>query len=132
MKLDHIAIVVRDLEQAASVYSKKLGVPLKSRHRIDAEGVEVAVMELDNAHIELVKPLDKASGVASFLEKRGEGLHHICLEVDNIEALIRYLGASGIKLIDDKPRTGYKGNKAVFVHPSSTNGVLIEFYEKDM
>ncbi len=130
MKLDHIAIVVKDLEEATTTYSQKFGATLESRQRVESEGVEIAVMSLDNAHIELVKPLENNSGVAKFLEKRGEGLHHICLEVENIEILIKSLQASGIKLIDTKPRRGYKGNKAIFVHPLSTHGVLIEFYEK--
>ncbi len=130
MKLDHIAIVVKDLGEAIETYSRKLGIALQSRQRVEPEGVEIAVMSLDNTHIELVQPLQDNSGVAKFLEKRGEGLHHICLEVENIELLIKALQASGFKLIDTKPRTGYKGNKAIFVHPSSTHGVLIEFYEK--
>ena len=130
MKLDHIAIVVKDLDEAVTVYSRKLGTPLESRQRVEHEGVEIAVMSLDNAHIELVHPLENNSGVAKFLEKRGEGLHHICLEVDDIETLMQSLQAAGVKLIDTKPRRGYKGNKAIFVHPASTNGVLIEFYEK--
>lgn len=130
MKLDHIAIVVKDLDQAISVYNEKLGLHLKSRQVVDTESVEIAVMELDNARIELVKPVDSTGGVAKFLEKRGEGLHHICIEVENIDTLMEYLKVSGIKLIDIQPRRGYKGNRAIFVHPSSTNGVLIEFYEK--
>lgn len=132
MKLDHIAIVVRDLEQAVDTYTVKLGMPLQSRHLVASEGVEIAVLELDNAHIELVRPVDKNSGTARFLEKKGEGLHHICMEVDNIEKMAQSLEAAGIKLAGDKVRTGYKGNKALFVHPSSTNGVLIEFYEKSV
>ncbi len=130
MKLDHIAIVVRDLDHAVSAYQEKFGLRLKSRQVVDAESVEIAVLELDNAHIELVRPLDTTGGVAKFLEKRGEGLHHICLEVENINTLMKSLEVSGVKLIDAEPRIGYKGNKALFVHPSSTHGVLIEFYEK--
>lgn len=130
MKLDHIAIVVRDLDHAVSAYQEKFGLQLKSRQVVDTESVEIAVLELDNAHIELVKPLDNTGGVAKFLEKRGEGLHHICLEVENINTLMKSLQVSGVKLIDAEPRIGYKGNKALFVHPSSTHGVLIEFYEK--
>ena len=130
MKLDHIAIVVKDLEEAVATYSRKLGVPLESRHRVEHEGVEIAVMSLDNTRIELLHPLENNNGVAKFLEKRGEGLHHICLEVDNLEALIQSLEIAGLKLIDTQPRRGYKGNKAIFVHPASTNGVLIEFYER--
>ncbi|MCL4557644.1 MAG: methylmalonyl-CoA epimerase [Deltaproteobacteria bacterium] len=130
MKLDHVAIAVRDLDHAISVYSEKLGLHLKSRQVVDAESVEIAIMELDNAHVELVRPLDSTGGVARFLEKRGEGLHHICLEVEDMDTLIASLHASGVRLLDAVPRTGYKGNRAVFVHPSSTEGVLIEFYEK--
>jgi methylmalonyl-CoA/ethylmalonyl-CoA epimerase len=130
MKLDHIAIVVRDLDQAISVYHEKLGLHLKSRQLVDTESVEIAVLELDNTHIELVRPVDSTGGVAKFLEKRGEGLHHICLEVENLDTMTEYFKVSGIKIIDPRPRRGYKGNRAIFVHPSSTNGVLIEFYEK--
>jgi len=130
MKLDHIAIVVKDLDEAILTYSRKLGLSMLSRQRVETEGVEIAIMDLDNTHIELVKPIRDDTGVAKFLEKRGPGLHHICFEVDNIETLINILQTSGLKLIDTKPRIGYKGNKAIFVHPSSTHGVLIEFYEK--
>ncbi|MGB9735567.1 MAG: methylmalonyl-CoA epimerase [bacterium] len=130
MRINHVAIVVRDLEEAITTYSQKLGFSLESRQRIDAEGIEIAIMSLENAHIELLMPIQENTGVAKFLEKRGEGLHHVCFEVDNIETLINSLQTSGIKLIDKTPRMGYRGNKAIFVHPSSTNGVLIEFYEK--
>jgi methylmalonyl-CoA/ethylmalonyl-CoA epimerase len=130
MKLDHIAIVVKDLDDAILTYSRKLGLSMLSRQRVETEGVEIAIMGLDNTHIELVKPIRDDTGVAKFLEKRGPGLHHVCFEVDNIETLINILQTSGLKLIDTKPRIGYKGNKAIFVHPSSTHGVLIEFYEK--
>ncbi len=130
MKLEHVAIVVRDLDQAVSVYKEKLGLRLESRQVVDTESVEIAVMALDNTRIELVRPLDSTAGVARFLDKRGEGLHHICLEVENLDTLVQSLHASGVRLIDAAPRKGYRGNRAVFVHPTSTDGVLIEFYEK--
>lgn len=130
MKLNHIAIVVKNLDEAITTYNKKLGLSLESRQRIDTEGIEIAVMSLDNVHVELLMPVQSNTGVSKYLDKRGEGLHHICLEVKDIEKLIDNLKTAGVKLIDTTPRIGYNGNKAVFVHPSSTNGVLIEFYEK--
>lgn len=130
MKLDHIAIVVRNMDEAVATYTQKLGLSLSSRQQVESEKVEIAVLSADNAHIELVRPLEETSGVAKFLAKKGEGLHHICLEVDDLDTLIQSLQASGIGLIDTKPHTGYKGNRAVFLRPSSAHGVLIEFYEK--
>jgi len=130
MKLDHIAIVVKDMDQAVSTYTKKLGLSLKTRKIINSEGIEIAVMRLDNTEIELIMPINNNTGTARFLEKRGEGLHHICMETEDMELLIKSLEALGIKLVNNIPFTGYKGNKVIFVHPSSTNGVLIEFNER--
>lgn len=130
MKLDHIAIVVKDMEQAVSTYTQKLGLSLKTRKIINSEGIEIAVMQLDNTEIELIMPINNNTGTARFLEKRGEGLHHICMEIEDMEVLLKSLEALGIKLVNKIPFTGYKGNKAIFVHPSSTNGVLIEFNER--
>ncbi|MCL4477731.1 MAG: methylmalonyl-CoA epimerase [Deltaproteobacteria bacterium] len=130
MRLNHIAIAVKDLSQAVSIYHNKIGASLGSRHVVESEGIEIAVINLDNTEIELMMPINNTGGVAKFIEKRGEGLHHICFEIDNIEETIKSLSNSGLKIIDTKPVIGYKGNKAFFVHPSSTDGVLLEFYEK--
>ncbi len=130
MKLDHIAIVVRDMDEAIATYSSKLGFTVSSRQQVASENVEIAVLSVDNTQIELLRPLESSSGVAKFLAKKGEGLHHLCFEVDDLDTLIQSLLSSGINLIDTKPRTGYKGNRAVFLHPASAHGVLIEFYEK--
>ncbi len=130
MRLNHVAIAVKSLDGAIDTYTRNLGARLKSRKVVDPEGVEIAVLELDNTHIELLTPVDADNGVAKFMKNRGEGLHHLCFEVDNIESLIPKLETSNIKLINDTPRVGADGSKVIFAHPSSTNGVLLEFYGK--
>jgi methylmalonyl-CoA epimerase len=128
-KVDHIAIVVRSIEEALKTYEEVLGLELADIVEVPEQAVKVAFLPVGESEIELVEPLTVESGIAKFLEKRGEGLHHICLEVDDIEAALRDLRAKGMRLIDRKPRQGAHGRVA-FLHPKSTHGVLIELVEK--
>ena len=128
-KIDHIAIVVRGIEEALQVYEGALGFELASVKEVPEQAVRVAFLPVGESEIELVEPLTTESGVAKFLEKRGEGLHHICLEVEDIEAALQDLAAKGVRLIDEQPRQGAHGQVA-FLHPKSTHGVLIELIEK--
>ena len=128
-KIDHIAIIVRNIEEALQVYEGALGLELTEITEVPEQAVRVAFLPVGESEIELVEPLSTSSGVAKFLEKRGEGLHHICLEVEDIEAALRDLAAKGIRLIDEQPRQGAHGRVA-FLHPKSTHGVLIELIEK--
>ena len=128
-KIDHIAIVVHNIEEALQVYEGALGLELAEVKEAPEQAVRIAFLPVGESEIELVEPLTTDSGVARFLEKRGEGLHHICLEVEDIEAALRDLAAKGVRLIDEQPRQGAHGRVA-FLHPKSTHGVLIELIEK--
>ena len=128
-KIDHIAIIVRNIEEALQVYEGALGLELTEITEVPEQAVRVAFLPVGESEIELVEPLSTSSGVAKFLEKRGEGLHHICLEVEDIEAALRDLAATGVRLIDEQPRQGAHGRVA-FLHPKSAHGVLIELIEK--
>jgi methylmalonyl-CoA epimerase len=136
-KIDHIAIVVHSIEEALQVYEGALGLELAEVEEVPEQAVRVAFLPIGESEIELVEPLttdtsaklSTSSGVAKFLEKRGEGVHHICLEVDDIEAALHDLAAKGMRLIDEQPRQGAHGRVA-FLHPKSAHGVLIELIEK--
>ena len=128
-KIDHIAIAVDDIEEALQAYEGALGLELADVGEVSEQAVRVAFLPVGESEIELVEPLTASSGVARFLEKRGEGFHHICFEVEDIEAALQDLAARGIRLIDEQPRQGAHGRVA-FLHPKSTHGVLIELIEK--
>ncbi len=131
MRLDHIAIVVEDITNAINIYHNALGLPLRKTTNIPAEKVTAAFLEMgDGSEIELIQPTTTDTGVSKFLEKHGEGIHHVCIEVDNIEQAMSEYTAKGLRIIEDEPRIGSEGQKYVFVHPKSTHGVLIELYEK--
>ncbi len=127
--IDHIAFVVRDIDEALDMYVRRLGFTVKERRVVPSQGVEICFLDAQPVAIELIRPVDTNSGVARFLEKRGEGQHHVCFRVDNIRSTLADLEAQGFQLIDVEPRQGVHGWVA-FVHPKSTHGVLIELLEK--
>ncbi len=131
-RIDHIAIVVQDLDAALGVYRDVLGLPLERVEEVPAERVKVAFLPLPegDGEVELVQPTADDTGIARFLAKRGEGMHHICFEVDDIEAAMATMAASGLQVLEDKPRMGSQGQKYVFIHPKTAHGVLIELYER--
>jgi methylmalonyl-CoA epimerase len=128
-KIDHIGIAVHSIEEALQAYEGALGLELADVEEVPEQAARIAFFPVGESEIELVEPLTASSGVARFLEKRGEGLHHICLEVDDIEAALQDLAAKGIRLIDKQPRQGAHGRVA-FLHPKGAHGVLIELIEK--
>lgn len=128
-KIDHIGIVVNDINEALEVYQQALGLSLAKIQERPDQAVTIAFLPTGESEIELVQPLTSDSGVAKFLQKRGEGTHHICLEVDDIEKALADLREKGLQLIDETPRTGPEGEKFAFIHPKSTHGVLLELYE---
>ena len=128
-KIDHIGIAVHSIKEALQVYEGALGLELTEVEEVTERAVRVAFLPVGESAIELVEPLGTSSGVAKFLEKRGEGLHHICLEVEDIKAALQDLTAQGVQLIDNQPRQGVHGRIA-FLHPKSAHGVLIELIEK--
>ncbi len=128
-RIDHVAIVVNDIEAALRIYRDALGLTLDHVETIPEQDVKIAFLPAGDSEIELLEPIHPDSGVAKFLAKRGEGMHHICLEVDDIEAALEALEASGVDLIDRTPRRGAHGRVA-FIHPKGAHGVLIELLER--
>ncbi len=129
-KIDHIGIVVRDIQQALGFYESALGLSLSQVVEAPDQKVQVAFLPVGESNIELVQPLTDDTGTAKFLEKRGEGIHHICLEVEDIEAALARLKAHSAPLIDEAPRPGAHGRVA-FIHPKGAHGVLIELVEHE-
>jgi methylmalonyl-CoA epimerase len=130
MKIDHIGIVVRDIEQARKVYETALGLPLTEITAVPDQQVNVAFLPIGESNLELVQPTTQDSGTAKFLEKRGEGIHHVCIQVPDIEKALAQLKAHDVQLIDQEPRKGAHGRIA-FIHPRAAHGVLIELLEHD-
>lgn len=128
-RINHIAIVVDEIEDALHFWRDALGLKVTRVEEVPDQDTVVAFLPVGNSEIELVKPTSDESGVARYLKKRGPGFHHICFEVDNIEASLESLKASGVRLINSEPIIGTNGKKMAFVHPESTHGVLLELYE---
>ena len=126
--LDHIGIAVRSIENA-KIY-KALGLTVDHVENVKTQGVKTAFLSVGDSNIELLEPLSPESTIAKFIEKRGEGIHHICLRVDNIEQHLERLKKEGYRLINDAPVPGAHGCRVAFLHPSAGNGVLIELSEK--
>jgi methylmalonyl-CoA/ethylmalonyl-CoA epimerase len=124
--LDHVAIAVKDLDAAISLYRDVLGLELAEIEEVAEQQVKTAIFGHGTGRIELICPTAADTGVARFLEKRGEGLHHICIEVADIDAAIAALKARGAPMIDETPKAGAGGAKVAFVHPKGAHGVLIE------
>jgi methylmalonyl-CoA/ethylmalonyl-CoA epimerase len=129
-RLEHIAIAVDNLEAAVSVIASILGRPDSGRETVKSEQVNVAFFELDGPRIELLEPTTEDSAVGRFLERRGPGLHHIALEVHDIEAALARCRAAGVETVGKAPRAGAGGSRVAFLHPGSTGGVLIELCER--
>ena len=127
--INHVAIVVEDMDKSLSFWRDALGVELREIRDAPAEKSQVAFLPLADSEVELVKPTSNDSGIAKYLAKRGEGMHHLCLEVDDLEGMLAQLKEKGIRLINDEPRKASDGKLYAFVHPESTGGVLIELYQ---
>jgi methylmalonyl-CoA epimerase len=129
MKLDHIGIATAEIEQSLAVWRDALGLSVDSTDEVTEQGVKVAMLAVGETHIELLEPLSAESPVGKFLQKRGPGIHHIALRVSNIREALSDLKAKGARLIDETPRVGANGCLVAFIHPSATNGVLLELVE---
>ncbi|MCX8063013.1 MAG: methylmalonyl-CoA epimerase [Anaerolineales bacterium] len=128
-KINHLAVVVSDMEVALAFWRDALGIPLAEVREVPAEAAEVAFLPVADSEIELVRPTTEDSGLAKYLAKRGPGMHHLCLEVDDLVGILQQLKAKGIRLINEEPRLAADGKKYAFIHPESTHGVLVELYE---
>jgi len=129
LRIDHVAMVVEDLEATLSFWRDGLGLELSQIEEAPAEKSQVAFLPVGGSEVELVVPTSDDSGLKRYLEKRGPGMHHLCLEVDDIEGMLGRLRAKGIQLINETPVLGAKGRRYAFIHPKSANGVLVELYE---
>jgi len=129
--VDHIGVAVNKLDEAISLYRDVLGLRLEGVHVVEEQKVRVAFFSTGGGtRIELLEPTDSESPVAKFIDRRGEGVHHIALEVRNIEAALEEFKRKGLRLVDEKPRIGVAGAKIAFIHPKSTRNVLFELCEK--
>lgn len=128
-KVEHIGVAVANIEKSIHVFRDLLGIPLERIYESDAIKTKIAFFPLEGCTIELVEPMDPESPVAKFIQKRGEGIHHICLGVENVEAALRDFEAKGIELLNKTPRRTQDGRLIAFLNPKSTNGVLIELEE---
>jgi len=125
MKIDHIAIAVNDVEESAKVYQQALGVSNVKFETVESEGVKIAIIELENGRIELMQPTNDSSPIKKFLDKKGQGLHHMALDTNDIEDEVERMEGCGIQFLG-KIRPGSAGTKVTFIHPKSLNGVLAE------
>lgn len=129
-RIDHIGIAVKSIHKTLDFYRETLGLELAHTEAEPEQRVLVAFLPAGEAEVELLEPIDEEGPVARFLAQRGEGIHHICFEVENIEKVLELLAGQGVELIDREPKIGTGGKRIAFVHPHSTSGVLVELYEK--
>ena len=129
-RIDHIAVVVDDIDTSLAFWRDALGLEMTHLEEVKGQESIIAFLPTGGSEVELVKPTTETSGVAKYLAKRGPGMHHICLEVDNLEAMLADMKARGVKLINETPTIGAGGKQIAFIHPSSANGVLVELYQE--
>lgn len=129
MKLDHIGLATRELEEGLALWRDILGLQVDATEEIQEQGVRVAMLPIGDTHVELLEPLSPESPVGRFLSKRGPGIHHLAVEVEDINASLAVLKKRGARLIDETPRVGARGCLVAFVHPATTNGILLELVQ---
>lgn len=130
MKIDHLGIAVRSIQDSLGFYKDAMGLQLAGTETIEDQGVRIAFLPVGESRIELLEPISEETKVGRFLAKRGEGLHHICYEVADLESKMDELRAGGARLLDGYPRRGAEGRLVAKQHPASANGVLVELVEK--
>ncbi|HEY3130662.1 MAG TPA: methylmalonyl-CoA epimerase [Acidobacteriota bacterium] len=131
-KIDHLALAIRSIEASRKFFNSVLGLELEAIENVEDQGVKVGMLKVGDAYIELLEATSPESPVARFIEKRGEGFHHLTLEVDDIDAELGRLRTMGVKLIDERARLGARGSRIAFIHPQSTGGILIELCQQPM
>jgi methylmalonyl-CoA epimerase len=129
MKIDHLGIAVRSIADSLQFYQRALGLEPAGGEEVPDQGVTVALLTVGDSRIELLEPVGQDTPVGRFIEKRGEGLHHICYEVDDLEAKLQEVRSLGLRVLDGYPRRGAEGKLVAFLHPSSANGVLVELVQ---
>jgi methylmalonyl-CoA epimerase len=127
--IDHVGVAVEDIDAALALFRETLGMPLVHRETVTEQGVDAALLDVGDGHIELLQPLGPDTAVGKFLARRGSGLHHVAYRVKDVEDTLSKLAGAGVRLIDERPRTGIRGSRVAFLHPSSTGGVLTEIVQ---
>jgi len=128
-KINHIAIAVNDIQSSLIFWRDVLGLEVAALRDVPGESARIAFLPVGSSEIELVMPAGADTGLTRFLTRHGSGMHHLCLEVDDIDAMLALLREKGVRLINETPRLGGDGRKYAFIHPGSTSGVLVELYE---
>jgi len=128
-QINHVAIVVEDIDESLAFWRDALGIEMHEMRDVPAEKSKVAFLPVAGSEIELVQPTSDNSGIAKYLVKRGQGMHHVCLEVDDIDGMLAQLKAKGVRLINEQPKTASDGKRYAFIHPESSSGVLVELYQ---
>jgi methylmalonyl-CoA epimerase len=127
--IDHVGLAVEDMDAALAIYRDQLGMPLVHRETVTDQGVDAALLDVGDSHIELLAPLSPDTPVGKFLSRRGPGLHHVAYRVADVQATLDACAAAGLRLIDEHPRIGIRNSRVAFVHPASTGGVLTEIVQ---
>jgi methylmalonyl-CoA/ethylmalonyl-CoA epimerase len=129
-RIDHVGVAVSDLDAAISLYRETFAMPLAHRETVESQGVEAVLLDVGDGHVELLRPLGPDTVVGKFLERRGEGLHHVAYAVEDIDAALDGLRSAGVELIDEEARVGIRGSRVAFLHPRATGSVLTEIVER--
>jgi methylmalonyl-CoA/ethylmalonyl-CoA epimerase len=127
--IDHVGVAVESLDAALTVYRDQLGMPLVHRETVTEQGVDAALLDVGDGHIELLAPLGPDTPVGRFLSRQGPGLHHVAYRVASVQETLNACAAAGIRLIDEQPRAGIRGSRVAFLHPAGTGGVLTEIVQ---
>ena len=127
--IDHVGVAVESIDAVLPLYTEHLGMPLVHRETVEEQGVDAALLDVGDGHIELVAPLGPETAVGKFLARRGAGLHHVAYRVESVEETLKACAAAGMRLIDETPRIGIRGSRVAFLHPASTGGVLTEIVQ---
>ena len=128
-RIDHIGIAVEDLDGALALFEQTFGMPMVHRETVEEQGVEAALLDIGENHVELLQPLGPDTPVGKFLAKKGPGIHHVAYQVTDVEAALSQLKAEGLQLIDEAPRTGIRNSRVAFLHPRASGGVLTEIVQ---
>lgn len=128
-RIDHIGVAVEDMDGALALYRDALGMPLAHREIVEEQGVDAALLDVGDGHVELLAPLGPETPVGKYLAKRGPGIHHVAYAVEDIDAELDRLRAAGVRLIDETPRIGIRNSRVAFVHPAAVGGVLTEIVQ---
>jgi methylmalonyl-CoA/ethylmalonyl-CoA epimerase len=127
--IDHVGVAVENIDETLAIYRDALGMPLVHRETVTEQGVDAALLDVGDCHVELLQPLGPETAVGKFLARRGPGLHHVAYRVEDIDATLQELAAAGMRLIDEHPRRGIRNSRVAFVHPGSTGSVLTEIVQ---